>query len=86
MVYGSGCSIVGRSNHLMTSAEMRFLWLPLSMTKCNGVPFTHIYECKRHSPSSGLSGSPGWSLVVVTVALGYMSMIHLPLSHSGSES
>jgi hypothetical protein len=70
----------------MTSAEMRFLWIPLSMMKCSGVPFTHIYEWKRHSPSSGLSGSLGWSLVVATVELGSASMIHLPLSSSGSES
>jgi hypothetical protein len=70
----------------MTSAEMRFFWLPLSMMKCSGVPFTHICEWKRCSPSSGSSGSPGWSLVVAMVALGSMSMIHLPLSSSGSES
>jgi hypothetical protein len=70
----------------MTSAEMRFFWLPLSMMKCSGVPFTHIYEWKRHSPSSGSSGSPGWSLVVETVALGSTSMICLPLSGFGSES
>jgi hypothetical protein len=36
--------------------------------------------------SSGLSGSPGWSLVVATVALGSTSMIHIPLSGSVSES
>jgi hypothetical protein len=56
------------------------------MMKCSGVPFTHICEWKRHSPSSGSSGSPGWSLVVATVALGSASMICLPLSGSGSES
>jgi hypothetical protein len=65
---------------------MRFFWLPLSMMKCNGVPFTHIYEWKRRSPSSGSSGSPGWSLVVVTVALGSALMICLPLSGSDSKS
>jgi hypothetical protein len=70
----------------MTSAEMRFFWLPLSMMKCSGVPFTHICEWKRRSPSSGSSGSPGWSLVVAMVALGSTSMIHLPLSGSVSES
>jgi hypothetical protein len=35
---------------------------------------------------SGSSGSPGWSLVVATVALGSASMIHLPLSGSNLES
>jgi hypothetical protein len=25
---------------------MRFFWLPLSMMKCRGVPFTHICEWK----------------------------------------
>jgi uncharacterized membrane protein len=86
VVYNCGCGIVGRANRLTTSAEMRFFWLLLSMMKCSGVPFTHICEWKRHSPSSSSSGSPGWSLVVATVALGFMSMIYLPLSISGSES
>jgi hypothetical protein len=84
MVYDCGCDIFGRARHLMTSTEMRFFWLPLSMMKCIGVPFTHISEWKRCSPSSGLSGSPGWSLVVETMALGSNSMIILPLSGSGS--
>jgi hypothetical protein len=70
----------------MTSAEMRFFWLPPSMMKCSGVPFTHIYEWKRFSPSSGLSGSPSWSLVVETMVLGSTPMICLPLSSFGSES
>jgi hypothetical protein len=70
----------------MTSTKMRFFWLPLSMMKCSGFPFTHICEWKRHSLSYGSSGSPGWSLVVETVALGSASMICLPLSSSGSES
>jgi hypothetical protein len=56
------------------------------MMKCSGVPFTHICEWKRHSPSSGSSGSSGWSLVVEMVALGSTSMIHLPLSGSNSDS
>jgi hypothetical protein len=29
---------------LMNSVEMRFFWLLLSTIKCNGIPFTHIYE------------------------------------------
>jgi hypothetical protein len=77
---------VGRASRLMTSAEMRFFWLLLSMMKCSGVPFTHICEWKRFSPSSGSSGSPGWSLVVETMELGSMSIIYLPLSSSVSES
>jgi hypothetical protein len=56
------------------------------MMKCSGVPFTHICEWKRHSPSSGSSGSPGWSLVVAMVALGSASMICIPLSGFVSES
>jgi hypothetical protein len=68
----------------MTSVEMRFFWLPISTIKCSEVPFTHIYEWKRCSPCSGLSGSLGWSLVVETVALGSMSMICLPFSGSSS--
>jgi hypothetical protein len=59
--------------------------MPLSTMKCSGVPFTHICEWKRHSPSSGSSGSPGWSLVVATVALGSASMISLPLYGSSLE-
>jgi hypothetical protein len=70
----------------MTSAKMTFFWLPLSMMKCNRVPFTHINEWKRCSPSSSSSGSSGWSLVVAMVVLGSTSMIYLPLSGSGSES
>jgi hypothetical protein len=70
----------------MTSADMRFFWLPLSMMKCSEVPFTHIYEWKRHSPYSSSSVSPGWSLVVAMVALGSTSMICLPLSGSDSDS
>jgi hypothetical protein len=77
---------VGRASCLVTSLEMRFLWLPLSMMKCSGVPFTHIFKWKRHSPSSSSSGSPGWSLVVEMVALGYESIICLPLSGSRSKS
>jgi hypothetical protein len=70
----------------MTYAEMRFFWLPLSTMKCIRVPFTHIYEWYRSSPSSGLFGSPGWSLVVAMVALGSASMIFLPLSSFDSYS
>jgi hypothetical protein len=86
MVYGFGCGVFGRANRLMISSKMRFFWLPLSMMKCSRVPFTHICESKRCSPYSGSFGSPGWSLVVETVALGSPLMIHLPLSHSISES
>jgi hypothetical protein len=65
---------------LMASSEMRFFWLPVSTIKCSGVPFTHICEWKRCSPSSVFSGSSGWTLVVKMVALGSASMICLRLS------
>jgi hypothetical protein len=86
MVYGCGCDFVGVTRHLRTSAEMRFFWILLLMMKCSGVPFIDIYEWKRRSPSSGSSGSPGWSLVVAMVALGFMSMIYLPFSGSVLKS
>jgi hypothetical protein len=80
-----GYGVVGRVSCLTTSTKMRFFYLPLSMIKCSRVPFTHICEWKRCSPSSGSSGSPGWSLVVATVALDSTSMICLSLSSFGSE-
>jgi hypothetical protein len=43
MLYGCRCGVVDNPNCLMTSAEMRFFWLPLSTIKCRGVPFTHIF-------------------------------------------
>jgi hypothetical protein len=64
MVYGWGCGIIDNFNLLMTSTEIKFFWLPLSTMKCSGVPFTHIYEWKRHSPSSSSSDSSGWIFVV----------------------
>jgi len=72
----------------MTSVEMRFFWLLLSTMTCSGEPFTHIYEWKRCSPSSGYSGSFFWILVVAKVALGSASMICFPLSFplSGFDS
>jgi hypothetical protein len=48
--------------------------------KWSGVPFTHICEWKRCSPSSGSSSSSGWTFVVAMVTLGSASMIHFPLS------
>jgi hypothetical protein len=57
MLYGCGCGVVDNPNHLKTLDEMRFFWLPSSTMKCNGVPFTHICEWKRHYPSSGSTGS-----------------------------
>ena len=44
MLYGCDCGVVNNRNCFTTSSEMRFFWLPLSTIKCNGVPFTHIYE------------------------------------------
>jgi hypothetical protein len=51
-----------------------------------GAPFTHICEWKRSSPSFGSFGSLGWTLVVVTVALGSASMIFFPLYGFDLES
>ena len=88
MVYGCGCVVVGKPNRFMTSTEMRFFWLPLLTMNCSGEPFTHIWEWKRRSSSSGSSGSFLWILAVETVALGSASMICFPLSFplSGSDS
>ena len=77
MLYGCRCGVIDNPNYLMTSAEMRFFWLPLSTIKCSGVPFTHICEWKRCSPSSGSVGSSGWIAVVATIAVGSASMICL---------
>jgi hypothetical protein len=86
MLYGCGCGVVGKSNCLTTSVEMMFFCLLLSIIKCNGVPFTHIFEWKSRIPSSGSSSS--WIVVVAIVAVGFASMICLLLSfyESGSNS
>ena len=78
----------GSPNHFMTSAEIRFFWLPLSTMDCNEETFIHICEWKRHSPSSRSSDSFFWILVVVTLSLGSVSIIYFPLSFpfSGSDS
>lgn len=88
MLYGCRCGVVDNSNCLTTSAEMRFFWLPLSTIKCSRVPFTHICEWKRRSPSSGSVGSSGWIAAVATIAVGSASMIcPLPVfSESDYES
>ena len=73
----------------MTSVKIRFFWLPLSTMKCSVIPFTHIYEWKRRSPSSGSSRSSSWICVVATVTLSSASMICFPLlltATLGSES
>jgi hypothetical protein len=80
MLYGCGCGVVDKSNCLM-----RFFWLLLSTIKCNGVPFTHICEWKKHPPSSGSSGSSGWIVVVPIVALGFASTFCHLLFFSKSE-
>jgi hypothetical protein len=84
--YHRGDSFLGLNHAFDYLAKMSLFWLPLSTMKSSRVPFTHICEWKSRSPSSGLSGSPGWSLVVETVALGSASMICLPLFGSSSES
>jgi hypothetical protein len=48
--------------------------------KCSGVPFTHICEWKKCSPTSISFDSSIWIFVVTMIALGSTSMIHLPLS------
>jgi hypothetical protein len=45
--------------------------------RCNEIPFTHIYEWKRHSLSLGSVGASGWIVVVAAVAVGFASMIYL---------
>jgi len=52
MVYGWECVVVGKPSRFMTSTKMRFFWLLLSIMNCNGEPFAHIWEWKRHSSSS----------------------------------
>jgi hypothetical protein len=86
MLYGYRCGVVGKSNYLMKNTEMRFFWLPLSIVKCNMVPFTHIYEWKMHSPSLRSSGSSGWIVTLVTLAVGSASIICLLLLLFESDS
>jgi hypothetical protein len=66
--------------------EMMFFWLPISIIKCNGVPFTHIYEWKMCSPSSRSSSSYGWIVVIMTIEVGSTSIIFILLLLSESES
>jgi hypothetical protein len=84
MLYGCGCGVVGKSKCLTTNVDMMLFCLPLSTIKCSGVPFTHIYEWKSHSPSS--RSSSGWIFAVVTIIVGSVSMICLLLLFSESES
>ena len=62
--------MIGMPNLFTISTEMRLFWLPLLIMKYNGEPFTHIWEWKRCSPSSGSSVSSFWILVVATVEMG----------------
>ena len=88
MVYGCGCTVVDKPNRFMTSAEMRFFWLPLLTMNCSREPFTHIWEWKRCSSSSGSSGSSFWIFVVAIMALGSASIIYFHFSSPllGSDS
>jgi hypothetical protein len=79
MGYGCVCVVADKPNHFTTSTEMRFFWLPLSTMNCNGEPFTHILEWKRHSASSGSSGYSFWIFVVATLALSSTLIIFFPL-------
>jgi hypothetical protein len=85
-VHLCGCGVVGKSNCLTTSAEIRFFWLLLSTIKCSDVPFTHICEWKRHSPFSRSFVSSSWIVVVMTVAVGSATMICFLLLFYESES
>lgn len=71
----------------MTSTEMRFFWLPLSIMNCSGEPFTHISKWKRCSSSYGSLGSSFWIFMVAIVAFGSKPIICVPFSFplSGSE-
>jgi len=86
MLYGFGCGVVEKYNCLKTFTKIRFIWLLLSTIKCSGFPFTHICEWKRCSPCLGSSGSSGWIVVVVTVAVGSSPMIYFLLLFFESES
>jgi len=91
MVYDYGCGVVIRPNYFTNSTKMRFFWLPLLTMNCSSKPLIHIYEWKRHSPSSGSLGLILWILVVAIAALGSRSIIYFPLwfpllgSYSDSE-
>ena len=60
LVYSCGCVVVGKPIHFMTSTEMRFIWLPLLTMNYSGDTFTHIWEWKRRSCSSGSSWWKWW--------------------------
>ena len=72
--------MVGKPSHFTTSTEMKFFWFLLLTMNCSKEPFTHIWELKRGSSSSGSSGSSFWIFVVATVALGSTLIICFPLS------
>jgi hypothetical protein len=59
MLYGYECGVVDNPNCLKNLAKVRLFWLSLSTMKWNRVPFTHICEWKRCSPSSRSIGSSG---------------------------
>ena len=88
MVYNCGCSMVSKPSRFMTSAGIRFFWLSLLTMNYSGEPFTHTWEWKRHSSSSGSSGSSFWIFVVATMVLVSTSIIWFPLLFplSGSDS
>jgi hypothetical protein len=77
MLYGCGCGFVDNPNCLMTSAKIRFFWLPLWTLKSSKVPFTYICEWKMCSSSSRSIGSSSWITTVATITMGSVSMIYL---------
>jgi hypothetical protein len=86
MLYACRSRVVRNSNCLRKSQEIRFSWLPLSTIKCSEVPFTHICERKRLSPSLGSSRSFGWIVEVMTIVLGSTSIIYPILWFTELES
>jgi hypothetical protein len=86
MFYGCRYGVVKKYNLLMSYDEIRFFWISLPTTKCNGFPFAHIYEWKRNSPSSVSFGSSGWIFEVLSVLVGSTSMIYLFLLNFETES
>lgn len=53
MVYNSGCGVVSRPNYFTKYTKMRFIFLLVLKMNCNREHFTHTFEWKRPSPSSG---------------------------------
>jgi hypothetical protein len=84
MEFGGGWSVIGSFIFMKTSSNTGFLWFPVLKMKWNGIPFTHICEWNKHSPSLGSSSSYGYTFKITIVKLGSMLMIHFSLSMGSS--